>query len=283
MSISFSFFWLHFHTTSPNVFLQSFAHPLPVALSFLPPHSSSTCLILAQCVLEEVASREAELGRLREKAHHLWEGQAAGKGFVHRVSQLSAQYLALSNLTKVILFPSHSPAAILVPLISNCVSACEMLQHPKICLTWLRSHFHINTSEPSVLPRCSLLHCCACHAIFPSSTSVMSAVISLLESNTPPLKGTESSFKRSLILESIYHIKVQECKLTFDSVMHFWNVIYVWVLKKLTFPKVSDRSHFWLIWCTVKKKATEHEALLRYLRKIKVPQQWWMMIICFAG
>ncbi|TWW68818.1 Nesprin-1 Enaptin KASH domain-containing protein 1 [Takifugu flavidus] len=53
-----------------------------------------------QCVLEEVASREAELGRLREKAHHLWEGQAAGKGFVHRVSQLSAQYLALSNLTK---------------------------------------------------------------------------------------------------------------------------------------------------------------------------------------
>lgn len=54
-----------------------------------------------QCVLEEMAGREAELGVLREKAHHLWEGQAAGKGFVHRVSQLSAQYLALSNLTKV--------------------------------------------------------------------------------------------------------------------------------------------------------------------------------------
>ncbi|XP_039981880.1 nesprin-1-like isoform X3 [Xiphias gladius] len=53
-----------------------------------------------QCVLEEIASREAELGRLRERAHRLWEGQAAGKGFVHRVSQLSAQYLALSNLTK---------------------------------------------------------------------------------------------------------------------------------------------------------------------------------------
>ncbi|XP_047184446.1 nesprin-1 isoform X2 [Scophthalmus maximus] len=53
-----------------------------------------------QCVLEEIASQEAELGRLRERAHHLWEGQAAGKGFVHRVSQLSAQYLALSNLTK---------------------------------------------------------------------------------------------------------------------------------------------------------------------------------------
>ncbi|XP_037304616.2 nesprin-1 isoform X8 [Pungitius pungitius] len=53
-----------------------------------------------QSVLEEKASREAELGKLREKAHRLWEGQAAGKGFVHRVSQLSAQYLALSNLTK---------------------------------------------------------------------------------------------------------------------------------------------------------------------------------------
>ncbi|XP_027140369.1 nesprin-1 isoform X4 [Larimichthys crocea] len=53
-----------------------------------------------QCVLEEMASREAELGKLRERAHRLWEGQAAGKGFVHRVSQLSAQYLALSNLTK---------------------------------------------------------------------------------------------------------------------------------------------------------------------------------------
>ncbi|XP_053736179.1 nesprin-1 isoform X10 [Synchiropus splendidus] len=53
-----------------------------------------------QCILEEMAGREAELGKLRERAHRLWEGQAAGKGFVHRVSQLSAQYLALSNLTK---------------------------------------------------------------------------------------------------------------------------------------------------------------------------------------
>lgn len=53
-----------------------------------------------QCVLEEMSGREAELARLRESAHRLWEGQAAGKGFVHRVSQLSAQYLALSNLTK---------------------------------------------------------------------------------------------------------------------------------------------------------------------------------------
>lgn len=110
--------------TRPNVFFQSFARPLPVALSSSPPHSSSTFSILAQCVLEEVASREAELGRLREKAHHLWEGQAAGKGFVHRVSQLSAQYLALSNLTKVILFPSRSTATTLVPLF---LSVCYYL------------------------------------------------------------------------------------------------------------------------------------------------------------
>uniref|UniRef100_A0A8C7FN26 Spectrin repeat containing nuclear envelope protein 1 n=1 Tax=Oncorhynchus kisutch TaxID=8019 RepID=A0A8C7FN26_ONCKI len=53
-----------------------------------------------QRVLEELSCREAELGKLRERAHRLWEGHAAGKGFVHRVSQLSAQYLALSNLTK---------------------------------------------------------------------------------------------------------------------------------------------------------------------------------------
>lgn len=68
--------------------------------------SLSTLPAPAQCVLEEMAGREAELGALREKAHHLWEGQAAGKGFVHRVSQLSAQYLALSNLTKVTPAPS---------------------------------------------------------------------------------------------------------------------------------------------------------------------------------
>lgn len=88
--------------------------------------------MLTQCVLEEVASREAELARLREKAHHLWEGQAAGKGFVHRVSQLSAQYLALSNLTKVILFPCSNTATILLPSLYLCVSACEELQHLKV-------------------------------------------------------------------------------------------------------------------------------------------------------
>ncbi|TSR99415.1 Nesprin-1 [Bagarius yarrelli] len=53
-----------------------------------------------QSVLEEMSSMESELGRLRERAHSLWEGQAAGKGFVHRVCQLAARYLALSNRTK---------------------------------------------------------------------------------------------------------------------------------------------------------------------------------------
>ncbi|KAG1946578.1 nesprin-1 [Pimephales promelas] len=53
-----------------------------------------------QSLLEELASKESQLHRLREKAQQLWDGHTAGKGFVHRVSQLSAQYLALSNLTK---------------------------------------------------------------------------------------------------------------------------------------------------------------------------------------
>ncbi|KAF4071108.1 hypothetical protein AMELA_G00281340 [Ameiurus melas] len=53
-----------------------------------------------QSVLEEMGSMESELGTLRERAHSLWEGQAAGKGFVHRVCQLAARYLALSNRTK---------------------------------------------------------------------------------------------------------------------------------------------------------------------------------------
>uniref|UniRef100_A0AAR2ILP8 Spectrin repeat containing, nuclear envelope 1b n=1 Tax=Pygocentrus nattereri TaxID=42514 RepID=A0AAR2ILP8_PYGNA len=53
-----------------------------------------------QSVLEEMCSKEPDLGGLRERAHSLWEGQAAGKGFVHRVCQLAARYLALSNRTK---------------------------------------------------------------------------------------------------------------------------------------------------------------------------------------
>lgn len=58
-------------------------------------------LLLFQSVLEDLASQEIQLNRLKEKAQLLWEEHAAGKGFVHRVSQLSAQYLALTNLTKV--------------------------------------------------------------------------------------------------------------------------------------------------------------------------------------
>lgn len=46
-------------------------------------------------------SRESELAGLRERAHGLWDGQGAGKSFVHRVCQLAACYLALSNLIKV--------------------------------------------------------------------------------------------------------------------------------------------------------------------------------------
>lgn len=57
--------------------------------------------MLFQSVLEELASLESQLGRLKEKAQLLWDEHAAGKGFVHRVSQLSAQYLALTHLTKV--------------------------------------------------------------------------------------------------------------------------------------------------------------------------------------
>uniref|UniRef100_A0A8C7KDH8 Spectrin repeat containing, nuclear envelope 1b n=1 Tax=Oncorhynchus kisutch TaxID=8019 RepID=A0A8C7KDH8_ONCKI len=53
-----------------------------------------------QSVLEELASQEVQLIRLREKAQLLWDGHAARKSFVHHVSQLSAQYLALTNLTK---------------------------------------------------------------------------------------------------------------------------------------------------------------------------------------
>ncbi|XP_013912844.1 PREDICTED: nesprin-1-like [Thamnophis sirtalis] len=53
-----------------------------------------------QSVLEEIKYNEPQLSRLKEKAQQLWEEQAASKNFVHRVSQLSSLYLALSNLTK---------------------------------------------------------------------------------------------------------------------------------------------------------------------------------------
>jgi hypothetical protein len=58
-------------------------------------------LVLFQSVLEDLASQDVHLSRLREKAQLLWDEHAAGKGFMHHVSQLSAQYLALTNLTKV--------------------------------------------------------------------------------------------------------------------------------------------------------------------------------------
>lgn len=68
---------------------------------FFPSFSLSLLSLRIQAVLEEMGSMESELGMLRERAHSLWEGQAAGKGFVHRVCQLAARYLALSNRTKV--------------------------------------------------------------------------------------------------------------------------------------------------------------------------------------
>lgn len=69
--------------------------------------------MLFQSVLEELASQEAHLSRLKEKAQLLWDEHAAGKGFVHRVSQLSAQYLALTNLTKVtVSLPACPPSGL---------------------------------------------------------------------------------------------------------------------------------------------------------------------------
>lgn len=74
---------------------------------------SGNLLVLFQSVLEELASLEIQLGRLKEKAQLLWDEHAAGKGFVHRVSQLSAQYLALTNLTKVQSSARALPGALL--------------------------------------------------------------------------------------------------------------------------------------------------------------------------
>uniref|UniRef100_A0A4W3HCF8 Nesprin-1 n=1 Tax=Callorhinchus milii TaxID=7868 RepID=A0A4W3HCF8_CALMI len=53
-----------------------------------------------QSVLEDITCHETQLNKLKEKAQHLWEEQASNKSFMHRVSQLSAQYLALNNLAK---------------------------------------------------------------------------------------------------------------------------------------------------------------------------------------
>lgn len=59
------------------------------------------CACALQSVLEEISCHEHQLNRLKEKAQQLWEEQAVSKSFMRRVSQLSSQYLTLSNLTKV--------------------------------------------------------------------------------------------------------------------------------------------------------------------------------------
>lgn len=125
-----------------------------------------------------MASQEAELGKLRERAHRLWEGQAAGKGFVHRVSQLSAQYLALSNLTKVTLLPTSNPAT---PFLSLTVSVllpekcCSMLNCAMLDVLFELKTRAFCPPMLFIVVLCYLL----CHALFPSRTSVMVAVISL--------------------------------------------------------------------------------------------------------
>ena len=92
-------------------------------------------LVLFQSVLEELASQDVHLSRLREKAQLLWDEHAAGKGFMHHVSQLSAQYLALTNLTKVRYRPV--PMSRLRPMFAeptrvvSCVPTCLLL---RLCL-----------------------------------------------------------------------------------------------------------------------------------------------------
>ncbi|XP_063773938.1 nesprin-1 isoform X14 [Pseudophryne corroboree] len=53
-----------------------------------------------QSILEEIDCHEPQITRLKEKAQQLKGGQSASKSYVHRVSQLSSQYLALNSLTK---------------------------------------------------------------------------------------------------------------------------------------------------------------------------------------
>lgn len=88
------------HLLLANVDSMSFGPKLCLRCAF-PRPLNGDLLVLFQSVLEEINCYEPQLNRLKEKAQQLWEGQAASRSFVHRVSQLSAQYLALSNLTKV--------------------------------------------------------------------------------------------------------------------------------------------------------------------------------------
>lgn len=64
-------------------------------------HLKYLCAYALQSVLEEISCHEHQLNRLKEKAQQLLEEQAVSKSFMRRVSQLSSQYLTLSNLTKV--------------------------------------------------------------------------------------------------------------------------------------------------------------------------------------
>lgn len=95
VSVAFLFATLPFLTPPPVCEFNCLISVCQLACLF------GNLLVLFQSVLEELASLEIQLNRLKEKAQLLWDEHAAGKGFVHRVSQLSAQYLALTNLTKV--------------------------------------------------------------------------------------------------------------------------------------------------------------------------------------
>lgn len=117
------------------------------ACSFSPCISTKQiCAYALQSVLEEIKCNEPQLSRLKEKAQQLWEEQAASKNFVHRVSQLSSFYLALSNLTKVmllyVLLCNKSRKKIEAGLLKCCISVYEMAS---ICIlkpVWLKA-YHI--------------------------------------------------------------------------------------------------------------------------------------------
>lgn len=76
---------------------------LLTSLTFAPTPSQT----LFQSLLEELSAQEQQLSRLRERAQQVWDEHSAGKGYLHRVSQLSAQLLALTNTTKVTRFAGH--------------------------------------------------------------------------------------------------------------------------------------------------------------------------------
>lgn len=142
-------FFYHFSPYTPNLGSPLSTYHCSFISIFFISICSPSCFLLPQFILEEMASREQELCRLKERAHCLWEGQAAGKGFVHRVSQLSAQYLALSNLTKVKLLPCCN----LLPPSSSplvCASVWDLLQHAEMSCS-IHVLFEVKAKEYSVL------------------------------------------------------------------------------------------------------------------------------------